>query len=326
MVQFERLIAFGRDHAAKEHEALGDVQERLKRIEAARAEVPRPPDFPYDGEAVTAWVVSLAQTRQIAEQALAALATIGEKAHLPNNPGTVGQGAPYDMQDVGRLNRAHRNTLMRVDASLEQFKRDLDLQVAEVARRHSAQPPAVADSSARQNHYLGKGIAERRRDQLRADRKLVEAALVFDRLLNRAETAEHLSALEQVDRAAAQYESLHAQALAEVRMPPAVSVDEALMTVARETLENPKYGAGPVARMVISTDRQQYEKEMSEDQYDDVDISLSGEVTLSGTRTTYRYAWEQFQVATAEQEDGKYYIFHNTLKRFTAGAPTTPLR
>jgi hypothetical protein len=37
------------------------------------------------------------------------------------------------------------------------------------------------------------------------------------------------------------------------------------------------------------------------------------------------YKWDEFQVRTAEQVDGKWYIFVNDLKYFTSGASTTPL-
>lgn len=65
--------------------------------------------------------------------------------------------------------------------------------------------------------------------------------------------------------------------------------------------------------------------ETSDTEFDKVDVSLSGNITLSGTKTTYKYAWDEFQVATAEAVGDTYYIYFTTLKRFTSAAPSTPL-
>jgi hypothetical protein len=108
-------------------------------------------------------------------------------------------------------------------------------------------------------------------------------------------------------------------------MPEPASTSEELQRIAKDTLAKPSYGAGKILRLVINSDKVTREKESSEIEIDEVDIRLSGDVKLSGTKTTTRYQWEQFQVATAEPVADKYFIFYNTLKYFTAGATTTPL-
>ncbi|MCB1832733.1 MAG: hypothetical protein KDH19_04715, partial [Geminicoccaceae bacterium] len=63
----------------------------------------------------------------------------------------------------------------------------------------------------------------------------------------------------------------------------------------------------------------------SEIDIDDVDVGAGGDLTLSGTETSWTYRWKQYQVATAEPVGDTHYIFYNTLKYYTAGADTTPL-
>ena len=97
-----------------------------------------------------------------------------------------------------------------------------------------------------------------------------------------------------------------------VRMPKAATKDSKLMKIAKETLASYDY-VGNIERMVINSDKVTRSEETSEIDFDDADVSLSGTITLSGTKTTYFYEWEQFQVATAEPVGNKYFIFYNTL-------------
>lgn len=116
----------------------------------------------------------------------------------------------------------------------------------------------------------------------------------------------------------------HKKALERVRMPKVATQDPALTAIARETLGKYDY-VGDIKRLVINTKKRHQTKETSEDKYDDVDVSLSGTITLTGTKTTYFYEWDEFQVATVEPVGEKHYVFYTTLKHFTRGASTTPL-
>jgi hypothetical protein len=131
--------------------------------------------------------------------------------------------------------------------------------------------------------------------------------------------------LAQVQATAADYAAKRATALEVVRMPEAASDDPALVEIAQAALANPDYEIGPIARLVVNADRRSHEMETSDIEIDRLEVGLGGSLTATGTQTTYRYAWEQFQVATAEPVGARHYIFYNTLKYFTSGAPTTPL-
>ena len=132
--------------------------------------------------------------------------------------------------------------------------------------------------------------------------------------------------LKKANEVSAQYEANYEKARGLVRLPKPASTNTDLIEIAKETLANPKYDyVGDIERLVINAEKVSRTKKTSEASFDKIDVSLSGKVTLSGTETTYFYDWDQFQVATAEPEGGKYYIFYTTLKYFRSGASTTPL-
>jgi len=135
---------------------------------------------------------------------------------------------------------------------------------------------------------------------------------------------ERVALLKEVEATAALYEANYQEARRLVRMPKAATQDAELTAIARKTLASYDY-VGEVKRLVINAEKTHRTKETSEEKYDDIDVSLSGTVTLSGTKTTYFYEWDQFQVATAEPVGDAYYVFYTTLKYFTSGATTTPL-
>ena len=173
-------------------------------------------------------------------------------------------------------------------------------------------------------------MSEGRAEEIRADlsRKmtLVSEVAEFDRLLRRSTQKDKLRLLERVKSTAAAYEKKYQQALKMARMPKPATSDSQLEKIARHTLANPKYDyVGKIKRLVINTDKVHREKESSHVKFDKVDVGPGGNVTLSGTETRYHYAWDEFQVATAEPVGDKYYVFYTTLKYFTSGSGTTPL-
>ena len=107
-------------------------------------------------------------------------------------------------------------------------------------------------------------------------------------------------------------------------MPPAASTDSDLEEIAEEALAGYE-DVGDIERLVINSDKRHQSQETSEAEFDDIDVNSSGNITMSGTQTTYFYEWDQFQVATAEKVGDRYYIFYSTLKFYTSGASTTPL-
>jgi len=325
--KFENFVALGRELAAKVIAEIGDVQAGLAALDAQRTKVAAAPDSPFTTEQVRAWLTTLAQMRQASADALQRLAVYQDRAYLPLQDGTVGQGAAYDFQDVDRLRAAFSDNVRSIDASLQQFSANLDLNVEHVADTigHVDQLNPE-DPNDQTNGFLGAGHAAEIRARLEQARQLAAVAVAYDTLLQREEQlAPHQKMLGRVEAAQADYAAKYQRARNLVRMPKAKSTDRALVAIARETLANPAYEVGEIRRLVLNTDKVHREKKTSEQQFDKVDVSLSGTVTLSGTETTYSYAWDEFQVATAEPVGDTFYIYYNTLKYFTSGATTTPL-
>jgi len=324
---YENMLNFGKQHAQKELQSLGNVQSRLQAMSDALGKTPEAPTYPYSEASINAWIVGLAQSRNTAEKALPYLNDIVQRAYLPNTPATRSQGADFDANDVNSLIRGYQQSIRNVDQSLEQFKANIDTQVDHLSSTldyFSSLNPADSDDQI--NGYLGKGAEQENLKRLAETRQLAASAVTFSSILKRPERAKHEQVLKRVDQTITDYKANHQKAMSLVRMPNAASTDRKLLEIAKQTLSNPKYEVGEVKRVVINSEKNHYEKETSEDKYDKADISLSGDITLTGTRTTYFYSWDQFQVASAEKgADGKHYIYYSTLKFFTKGAPTTPL-
>lgn len=326
IARFEQMIADGRAQAGASAAALGDVQARLRALDRQRQGAPAPPPAPDDAAAIAQWLAAVSATRQTAAAALEQLAAIRASAFLPIQPGTVGEGAPYDMQDVDRLEWAYRGNLTDADHAVAQWGENLDAQVTQLATvLDFVERLDPANESDQANAFLGAGAAANQRERLEAAQRLVTAAMAFDQQLGREQLTTHQQMHARVERTRADYETKHAQARALVRVPQAASTDQTLVAIARETLKNPSYGVGAIRRLVISADKVHHEKKTSETEFNKVEVGMGGTLTLSGTQTTYLYAWDQFQVATVEPVGAEFFIFYHTLKRFTSGAPTTPI-
>ena len=327
LATLNNMLQFGEDHAAKELAELGDVQARLKEINGHIRGLKQPatPAYPYPVGSLEKWLVELATLRQSATQLYEPLPVIKERAYLPNNRYTVEQGGPYDFNDVDRLERSLIDMVKQADQELELFKLNLNTQVSHIEQGFEffeGFDPTIKEHRAK--HYIGEGRADEVRNRLATDQQVLTEAVQFSKLIKAPEYDERVAMLDRITSIQEKYESDHEQARSLARMPEAASKDKKLIKIAKETLANYDY-IGDYERLVINADKVHRSKETSTTKFDDIDVSLSGDVTLTGTETTYFYEWDQFQVATAEPKDGRYYIFYNTLKFFTSGSSNTPL-
>lgn len=321
------MINFGKQHAAKELAELGDVQARLKEInqQIRQLKQPETPTQPYGAGDLTSWVTQLAQTRQAAAKVYEPLPIIKERAYLPDSRYTVEQGGTYDYNDVVRLESSLTDLVKSIDSDLKLFGTNLAAQLRHIEEGLSFfrdQDPT--DPNQQANHFLMEGAADEYRARLQKDKTEVTEAANYAKLLNDGSHDSRAALLNNVEETIQLYESNYQKARELVRMPKAATKDSKLTKIAKETLASYDY-VGDIERMVINTEKQHRTKETSDIEFDDADVSLSGTVTLSGTKTTYFYEWDQFQVATAEPVGDKYYIFYSTLKYYTSGASTTPL-
>jgi len=327
--KFSKMVGVGQRLAAKEKNALGNVQARLQKIEVSIKgfQVPQTPQTPLAKGAIKAWLTQLAQVRKSAVAAYQPIPDIKKRAYLPNTRQTVSQGGAYDMNDVNRLERSLRGIVGKIDGGLKQFTQNLDLSVQNVAKSLAFYRKFdPADSNDQSNHFLSEGRAEVVRGEFVEKAVLVGEAAEYSKLLKKHNYKDRVALLGSIEVEARLYEANYEKARELVRMPKEASTDSDLADIAEDTLEDAGIeGYDEFERLVITLDLESRSKETSEAKFDKIDVNSSGKVTLSGTKTTYFYDWEEFQVATAEPIGDIYYIFYTTFKKFTKGASTTPL-
>lgn len=329
LATLENMVAFGKDHAAKELAALGDVQARLKEINRHIRELKTPatPQQPFEKGQLVQWLRDLATSRNTAIAIYQPIPEIKQRAYLPNNVPTIEQGAPYDLQDVDRFDRYLREFVNNIDNGVHTFTANLthtvQFEKENLAFYDNLDP---TDPQQRTQHFLLAGRAEEIRQEIARKHLIVSEAAEYAQLLKHDTYEERVALLSRIEEVAHRYEDNHEKALQLVRMPEAATTDSELTNIALETLNKPKYDdVGEIKRLVINTKKVHRSKKTTEAEIDKIDVSLSGAVTLSGTETTYFYEWDQFQVATAEPVGDKFYVFYSTLKYFTSGAENTPL-
>lgn len=327
LAAMNRLIEVGLSEGGKAREAGGDVQARLAGLYQRVGESnPPPAPDPLTPAGLEAWLSDLARIRQQAAADYQELAEIKENAYLPNNVGTVESGADFDMQNVDSMMRGLESNVRDLDNSIEQLAANLDLQMEQTSSTldfYAALDPG--NEKDRSNLFLGEGQLAENTAVLDKEIAGISAALAFDEALSRDTAASKQALLSRAQQVRADYISKRQAALEQSRMPEPASEDDELIEIAEETLKNPSYEVGEYLQLVVNADIAHHEKESSELEFDDIDVSLSGDITLTGTETTTFFEWDQFQVATAERVGDKVFIFYNTLRKFTRGGPTTPL-
>ncbi|WP_339635646.1 hypothetical protein [uncultured Sneathiella sp.] len=327
--KFEAMAQFGRDHAAKELAELGNVQDRLTKVNAEIRSlvIPDTPQQPYKSGELSNWLRSLATTRKAAIQIYQPLPEIKKRAYLPETRATVEEGGAFDIRDVDRMERYLRDVVGKIDNEVNTFSanlaRNVEIEADSLSFYDEFDP---SDRQQQAKHFLTEGRADEVRQTLAGKRLLVSEAAEYAKLLKHDTYDDRVALLARIDDVIERYEENYKKARQLVRMPKSATDDAELVEIAMETLESPDYDyVGEIKRLVVNTEKVHRTKSTSETQIDDVDVSSSGKITMSGTETTYFYEWDQYQVATAEPVGDKFYIFYSTLKNYSSGASNTPL-
>ncbi len=325
---FNNMLAFGKQHAAKEVAELGDVQSELRQMDQRmkRGIGVEAPSSPYVAQDITRWFAAVRSYNETTAADLKRLQEIAQRASLPNNPGTVEQGAPYDSQDVSRISRWMQDRQGGAQKTIQQIGLNMNAQAGHsdstLAFYENLDPN---DEHTQANMLLSEDAESSAKEALAKEVTFAQAAIAYYQAVGGDGLQASQALLQRAQQAQQLFSDKRATALQVVRMPKAASTDAELIAIARKTLANPDYEVGEILRLVINSDKVSRESESSEIDIDDVDVSLSGKVTMSGTETTTRYEWEQYQVTTAEPVGSKTFMFYNTLKFFTKGGTTTPL-
>ena len=325
--RLKTLLRFGTELGEKARAELGDVQSELAAMRAAMAS-DRLPQLPPDADARTidAWVARADAIGKAARARIDRLTVLREKAWLPLSRGTPEQGAPYDFQNVDSMLANSQQTLRDIEIQQVQIGNNADARLDHLARTadfYDALDPT--DKGNRANLFLGAGDLEENVQRIDDSIQIAEAAMAVHQSSGSENLARSTQLRDRLVQVRSDYLQKREQALALSRMPEPATTDSELLDIAQTTLGLPKYDVGDYRDLVINADVSHHRKESSEIEFDDVDISLGGEITLSGTETTTIYEWDEFQVTTAEPVGTEFFLYYNRLKRFTSGASTTPL-
>lgn len=331
LAEFEAVVAFGAREGARQAAELGDVQGTLAGIER-ELRANRPPQWlpaPFDDDEALRWATTAANAKLGAQQAVEQLERIRGVAYLPRNPGTVGTGASYDIQDVDRLLNFADATVRAVDDALQETVANLGTQFnaqdreLEYYRRLDPENP-----SDRMNAFLQEGAQERIYGELDRQLAVTQSLAAWQRAFG-AEPGEAIRArIEEIESLRGRYAAQRLQAIGDSRLPEPRSTDPDRLAIARAILAEPRYGFGEHGPVVLTTPEIiQRERQVSRAEIKSVDVSLSGNVTLEGTETTWHYRWDEFKFATPirEVESGDWHIWWITAKKFSSGWEGTPI-
>lgn len=284
------------------------VARRLGELDAKyeARHLPAPIEPPFTEAQVVAWATGIRRWRDVEIPADAKF--LGEAAG----------NAAVDQQHVDRLrNWLDEGFCRRLTEVAQSVQARIDGDAVESQRFAEfvlATDPADKDQVT--NRVLGKGRFDENMARLRAGERAVAIARTLDRAMGRDEVPERTAQAATVEKAIDHFQGLAVLCLDAVRMPPAASADAGLLQIAAATLKDPAYGAGTAVRTVINAPRVRHERREG---WIEVSATDTAKVTV------YTYAWDQFQVTTAEKVGEETWMFANTLKRFDSGDPTTPI-
>lgn len=331
LAELENMVAFGVQSAGKQQSELGDVQKILATIEqnlrANRAPQWLPP--PFTEQEARNWIKVAADSQQTAKKAVAELQRIAPTAHLPVNRGTVQSGAPYDKQDLDRLLRFANGNLKDVDSALKQTLDALKTQFAAQDRELAYYRELDPDNEKhRMNAFLKEGAKADIYAGLDRHLALAQSVTGYQRAFAKAPTPRSLARIDEIITLRKTYAANRLKALGASKLPEAKSSDAEQLAIAEQILAKPRYEFGEHGPIVLTTkDIVEREKQVSRAEIKNIDVSLSGKVTLSGTQTTWNYKWQEFKFATPlkDTDSGEWYIWWITVKKFSSGWERTPI-
>lgn len=326
-----KALADEHARAKQQAEGTGDEQGELRAMEAElHAKVaPAPLRIPFNEPTATQWVAAAVAAKLAGQAAVKRLPEITQVAKLEkSNAGTVQQGAPYDLQDIGRLQRLAQGRVQQVDeardTTMGSLKSAFDAMDNELEYFRKLDPEIP---SHRANAFLKEGAAVGIHERLNGFRYTALSAKHFLQAMGQPASENVQARLEEIRALKDTYDTNLEKAAGAYTLPAPASSDAALLAIALEIIERPKYGFGSHGPLVLTTaevvDR---EREESEAVFDDVDVSLSGDITLTGTETTWTYRWQEFKFATPVRADnGNWHVWWITARNYSSGGGRTPI-
>lgn len=307
---------------------LGNVQQRLAKLDANSKSYPLPKllKIPFNEEDTKAWVKAGSNARTVAEHNLKELKQIAPIAYLPKNIGTPQTGSPYDADDIKRLNykatKTYKDVQNGYQALADKLKNKLNQIDNDVLSRFQENP----DSDKRWI-FIGEGRKDQAMKLFDESLPIAQSSIYLETALGR-EAKQALTMVEKINAAKEDFIQKMEIALNTSKLPEPKSNDKRLLAIAKQILEKPKYEFGKHAKIIItSSEVIERERKDSELKIDDTQVTLGGDIKMSGTETTWTYKWKEFKFSTAlkETKNDDWYIWWITAKNFSSGGLRTPL-
>lgn len=335
-IAFDNLrnaLAAEQARAQQQLEELGDAQQILAGLRQNMRDNPAPSVLypPFGQDEARQWVLLAAQAQQASHAAATEIQRISPLAYLPETRGTPEQGAPYDRRDMESMFHYANETTRKVDETLQATQANLqhqfDNQDGEYELGYFRQLDPD-NPQHRANAFLSEGAQEEIYGRLDKHLALANSVAFFQVALGEQPGPAVRARIKEIGDLRKKYAADRLRALGDSRLPEPKADDPARLAAAKEILANPKYEFGRHGPVVLTTPQiVTKEKEVSRDTIKDVDLSLSGTLTLSGTRETWQYKWDEFKFATPlkEADSDDWYIWWVTAKKFQSGWEKTPI-
>ncbi|WP_457576108.1 hypothetical protein [Desulfomarina sp.] len=314
--------------AKKQLTQLGNVQERLITIQAnsRKYTVPRVLPLPFSMEQAETWVQEASNARTVAEHNIRELNTISRLAYFPDRTGPHQPGHPFDGNDVIQLLRNMENNLKSVENNYKTMAEGLKYQMLQIEKDVLSRYQENPDSDKRWL-FISEGREKEIFTLYDKSMAIAQSSIYLERALGRT-PEQALELVKKINQAKKDFIRKRDIALETSKLPPAKSKDKKLLAIAKSIVEKKKYGFGEHGRIILTSDKiADRERKESEIKIDKADISLGGDLKMSGTQTTWTYRWKEFRFAVPLKEPGSdiWYIWWITAKNFSAGGPRTPL-
>jgi hypothetical protein len=284
---------------------------------------------PFTEAEASEWMALVTAATETAQAAVGEIESIAPLAYLPDNRGVVQDGSPYDSQDLQRLYRFAQDTISDAEASIATTQDTLQHRFEfqdtnELTLWRELDP---SNENHRMNFYLSEGAEGEVLSSLDQQMALAQSVAAIQRAMGKTPTAAAQARIAEIDALREKYLEDRITVLGDSRLPEPASNDAARLAIAKEILARPEYEFGTYGPVVLTTrDIVTREKEVSRETIKDVDVSLSGTITMSGTRESWNYKWDEFKFASPIKDDnGDWYIWWITAKKYESGWEKTPI-
>lgn len=326
-LQLQQVLTNEFKRAQEQLKQLGDVQARMKLVQQNFQSYPVPPPMqpPFAASAVTDWVKQASAARTVGEHNLKELNAMAPLAYLPNNPGVPQSGAPYDSVDLQRMQQLAIKVQQEVQQNYQSMSNNLKNQLQQ--KLEQVQNRWQEDPEGNKKWVFLQDDQVKQAQQLFAESKLLaQSSIDLEKALNQDHSMAS-NGLKVITVAEQTFSSNANKALQASRLPDPVTADDEMHEYAQQILQKPRYEFGDFGPIVLTTakiiDR---ESKSSEIEIDDVDVTSSGDIKMSGTETTWTYRWQEFKFATPiKAADGRWYIWWITAKNYSSGSSVTPI-